>query len=380
MHKTFLLVFITLTIFISSCKEQEKIAQEEFNLSSLMPKEEDFAGEPIHVKFQSKIEVNSFQQLSDITLSTTPQKKLKAITEILEKIKNLNFQKSLTHAFNEQLNNVTFSIIYYKFESESDAASAVDVLEELLAESMDQNFKEMKKEKPFGANQKIIYTSYMTYQVFVGFYTRENIVCLTFVPFKNVFPRVIPVSTKYFKYDERYESYSGLPEFARIGNEKLQNLRKQFRTDSQSDSTLSEKNIETLSNLVLDFQKSNTSNAEQIVNTFLDKCQRKNLDEALKYVDLRITRDITNNLLPEWYQQKVEKVFGKNCKVKFDPNTVVKHIQKEFSYDNLLGDKKVFLGLTEVNGELSGSKKSGPVKVIFSLFGDYVKLVDIKFK
>jgi hypothetical protein len=344
-----------------------------------MPMEEDFAGEPIYVKFQNKIEANSFQQLSDITLSTTPPKKVQVITEILEKIKGLNFQKSLTHVYNEQINNVTFSIVYYQFKSEIDAASAVNVLEDFLIESMDQNFKYMEKEKPFGANQKIMYTSYLAYQVFVGIYTRDNIVCLTFVPFKNVFPRVIPVTTKYFKPDERYESYSGLPEFTKIDNEELNKLRKQASYESQRDSNYYYKKVNILTDLVLEFVKSNISNAEKIINTFLNLLEIKNLDEALRYVDLRITRDFTKHLLSAWYKQKIGTTFGKRCEVKLDPSSVVKHMPKDFLYDNLLGDKKVFLGLTEIEGKITSAKKSGSVKVIFSIFGDYIKLVDMSF-
>ncbi|MBM4175904.1 MAG: hypothetical protein FJ213_07000 [Ignavibacteria bacterium] len=344
-----------------------------------MPNEEDFAGEPIHVKLSQKIEANSFQRLSDLTLSSTPSKKVKVITEYLEKLKKLNFQKSLTHVFNEQINNVTFSIVYYQFETESNAVAATDVLIEMLSESMDQNFKYMTKEKPFGANQKIMYTSYMTYQVFVGLYTRNNILCLTFVPYKSVFPRVIPVSTKKFKYDERYESYSGLPAFARLDNDKIIKLIKEIESNAKIDSSEKSKKFEVLFKLVLDFHKSNSENNERIVNTFLDQCQRKNLDEALRYVDLRITRDLSSQLLPSWYATKIEKVFGSSCEINLDPNSAAAHIQNNFSYDNIFGDKKPFLGLVEVKGILSGTKKAGDVKIIFSLFGDYVKLVDFKF-
>lgn len=376
-YSKYLILFL-LVIFVA-CKVKKPIETPASpSLENLMPKEEDFASEPLYVKFEKEIKLTSFEEYKNTTLASYSEDKRKLIELLVEQIGELNFQRCLTHVFSENVNNVTFSIVYYQFGSDKNAEKAVSILDTLITLSFDQQFKYMESEKPFGENQIIKYTPVLYFQVFIGIYRRDNVVCFLFVPYKNIFSRVLPISSKYFKKDDKYATIVELREYSKVSKPNFEKLELPLENNKVADNPVLRSRAEELSAKWLNFFKDHVENSLIVANKFFKECDRKNLDEAIRYVDLRNSQNIIPNKLPDWYKNIIENRFGSRIEISFDNQTPIQTRQEKISKDGGVRYQYPKIGFVQWEGKIKGSKRTGNAKFEFSLFGEYIKLVDIE--
>ncbi len=382
MRKRFLVLLLTGLILFNSCKTESKKSPEEneskqIDLEKLLPDNEDFAAEPLLVYQRDKIESKNFEDFKNITLKSQPQEKQKLLKIILEEIKSLGFQKSLTGVYVEHSNNVTFSIVYFLFEEAEEASKAVSQLEALYTEMIGENFRTIDDKRILGDDQKVLYTMYNNIPIYLAFYRRDNIVVLLFVPTKNVFPRVFPVSSIKFPMKKEFYIYSGLPDFAVVEKSGIPDLK--VPTDDYfipNTSALREL-AEERSKQWMQYFSEYSSNAEEIARQFFALIDKRLMDFALAYVDFRYSQNLIPAKFPEWYRNKIEKKIGEYKKVDLISNKPSQPRWDKIFYEGGVRYQYPKLGFCDFQFKVIGSKGSQKYKITFSTFGKYLKIVDI---
>ncbi|MCX8056174.1 MAG: hypothetical protein N3F03_01015 [Ignavibacteria bacterium] len=383
--KKLIYLFLIVGIFVfSNCTKEtkepigQKTKPDEIDLSKLLPQQEDFAAEPLLVYLRDKIETKNFDEFKKSTLSSQPEQRQKVIKMILDEIEKLDFKKSLTGVYVEHSNNVTFSIVYFLFGDEKNASLAIPKLEMLYTELIGQNFKELKDNRVLGDDQKIIYTIYQSIPVYFGFYRRGNIVVMLFVPTKAVFPRVFPVSSINFPLSKEYYFYQGLPDFAQVEKPNIAELK--VPTDDYfipNTSTLREM-AEERSKLWMNYFSKYSKHAKQVAQEFFNLSEKRLMDFALAYVDFRYSENLIPQKYPKWYESEVDKKIGDNIRVELISTKPSQPRYKKIHYEGGVRYQYPKLGMCEYEFRVSGSKSTRRVKITFSTFGKYLKIVDIK--
>lgn len=384
MKKIILLVFVTgLFLFVSCTKDKEapevsNKKEEIVNLELLLPKQEDFAAEPLLIYMKDKIENKNFEEFKRTTLSSQPEQKQKVIKMILDEIEDLNFQKSITGVYVEHSNNVTFSIVYFLFKDEKSAFEAIPKLEMLYTEMVGQDFKEVKENRILGDNQKVIYTIFQSIPVYFGFYRRDNIVVLLFVPTKAVFPRVFPVSSIHFPLKKEFFVYQGLPDFAIVEKPNIAELK--VPTDDYfipNTSALREM-AEERSKQWMEYFSKYLKNAEQVTQEFFNLSEKRLMDFALSFVDFRYSKNLIPQKFPEWYSNEIEKKIGRVKKIELISRKTQQPRYDKIHYEGGIRYQYPKLGMCDLDFRISGDKATKRVRITFSVFGKYLKIVDMK--
>lgn len=378
----FILLLIGIITFISCDNQKSPVKKEEIKtqieLSKLLPQSEDFAAEPLLVYLRDKIESKNFEDFKRATLNSQPEAKHKVINMILDEIEALDFIKSLTGVYVEHSNNVTFSIAYFLFEDDEKASKAIPQLELLYTELIGQEFKEIDDKRIIGDNQKVLYTMYQTIPIYLAFYRRDNIVVLLFVPTKAVFPRVFPISSIYFPLKKEFYVYQGLPDFAKVEKPKIAELK--VPTDDYyipNTSALREM-AEERSKLWMEYFSKYLSNAKEITQQFFALADKHLMDFALAYVDFRHTQSLIPQKFPEWHTNEIEKKIGNNIKVELISKNPSQPRYDKIFYEGGIRYQYPKLGFCDLDLKISGTKQTRKVRVTFSTFGNYLKIVDIK--
>lgn len=378
----FILLLIGIITFISCDNQKSPVKKEEIKtqieLSKLLPQSEDFAAEPLLVYLRDKIESKNFEDFKRATLNSQPEAKHKVINMILDEIEALDFIKSLTGVYVEHSNNVTFSIAYFLFEDDEKASKAIPQLELLYTELIGQEFKEIDDKRIIGDNQKVLYTMYQTIPIYLAFYRRDNIVVLLFVPTKAVFPRVFPISSIYFPLKKEFYVYQGLPDFAKVEKPKIAELK--VPTDDYyipNTSALREM-AEERSKLWMEYFSKYISNAKEITQQFFALADKHLMDFALAYVDFRHTQSLIPQKFPEWHTNEIEKKIGNNIKVELISKNPSQPRYDKIFYEGGIRYQYPKLGFCDLDFKISGTKQTRKVRVTFSTFGNYLKIVDIK--
>lgn len=378
----FILLLIGIITFISCDNQKSPVKKEEIKtqieLSKLLPQSEDFAAEPLLVYLRDKIESKNFEDFKRATLNSQPEAKHKVINMILDEIEALDFIKSLTGVYVEHSNNVTFSIAYFLFEDDEKASKAIPQLELLYTELIGQEFKEIDDKRIIGDNQKVLYTMYQTIPIYLAFYRRDNIVVLLFVPTKAVFPRVFPISSIYFPLKKEFYVYQGLPDFAKVEKPKIAELK--VPTDDYyipNTSALREM-AEERSKLWMEYFSKYLSNAKEITQQFFALADKHLMDFALAYVDFRHTQSLIPQKFPEWHTNEIEKKIGNNIKVELISKNPSQPRYDKIFYEGGIRYQYPKLGFCDLDFKISGTKQTRKVRVTFSTFGNYLKIVDIK--
>lgn len=378
----FILLLIGIITFISCDNQKSPVKKEEIKtqieLSKLLPQSEDFAAEPLLVYLRDKIESKNFEDFKRATLNSQPEAKHKVINMILDEIEALDFIKSLTGVYVEHSNNVTFSIAYFLFEDDEKASKAIPQLELLYTELIGQEFKEIDDKRIIGDNQKVLYTMYQTIPIYLAFYRRDNIVVLLFVPTKAVFPRVFPISSIYFPLKKEFYVYQGLPDFAKVEKPKIAELK--VPTDDYyipNTSALREM-AEERSKLWMEYFSKYLSNAKEITRQFFALADKHLMDFALAYVDFRYTQSLIPQKFPEWHTNEIEKKIGNNIKVELISKNPSQPRYDKIFYEGGIRYQYPKLGFCDLDFKISGTKQTRKVRVTFSTFGNYLKIVDIK--
>jgi hypothetical protein len=377
------LVLITIFLFIScnADKRTENLIppkDESINLEKLFPQNEDFAGEPLLVYFREKIESKDFNEFKKANLNNQPEAKQKVLKMILDEIEPLNFIKSNTGVYVEQSHNVTFSIVYFLFEDADKASRAIPLLANLYTELIEQEFKEVNDKRILGNDQKVLYTIYRSIPIYLALYRRDNIVVLLFVPTREVFPRVFPISSIHFPTKDNFYVYQALPDFAIVEKPKIAELK--VPTDDYyipNTSALREL-AEERSKLWMDYFSKFSSNAEEVANQFFALVEKNLTDNALAYVDLRYTQNLIPQKLPEWYKNEISNRIGKNIKVELISKKPSQPRYDKIFYEGGIRYQYPKLGFCDYDFRIKGTKQSRKVRITFSVFDKYLKIVDMK--
>lgn len=380
-----LILFFVLGIFLfSSCgqegKNPEIINNKDYSieLDKLLPKHEDFAPEPLLVYLKDKIESKTFEDFKKITLSSQSEPRQKIIKMILDEIEDLGFQRSLTGVYVEHSNNVTFSMVYFLFKDAENASKSIPKLEMLYTEMVGQDFKEVKENRILGNDQKVLYTVYQGIPVYLAFYRRDNIVVMLFVPKKAVFPRIFPISSIYFPRKNEFFVYNGLPEFAVVERPGIAELR--VPTDDYfipNTSTLREM-AEDRSKLWMEYFSKYLNNAKHVAQEFFTLSDKRLMDFALAFVDFRYSQNLIPQKFPEWYSNEIDKRIGNNLKIELISSKPLQPRYDKIHYEGGVRYQYPKLGMCDLDFKVSGSKSTKKVRITFSVFDKYLKIVDMK--
>ncbi|MGB9664079.1 MAG: hypothetical protein ACPL25_04040 [Ignavibacteria bacterium] len=377
------LVLIIIFLFIS-CNADKRIdnknpeADKIVNLEKLFPQNEDFAGEPLLVYFREKIETKDFNEFKKINLNNQPEAKQKVLKMILDEIEPLNFIKSVTGVYVEQSRNVTFSIVYFLFEDSDKASRAIPFLENLYTELIEQEFKTVNDKRILGDDQRVLYTMYRNIPVYIALYRRDNIVVLLFVPTKEVFPRVFPISSVHFPMEKNFYIYRALPDFAIVEKPTIAELK--VPTDDYyipNTSALREL-AEERSKLWMDYFSKYVSNVEEVAKQFFALAEKNFTENALAYVDLRYTQNLIPQKFSEWYENEISKRIGKNIKVELISKKPFQPRYNKIFYEGGVRYQYPKLGFCDFEFRVSGSKQSRKAQITFSVFDKFLKIVDVK--
>jgi hypothetical protein len=383
MFKIKILILLTGFLFIAcnADKREENTpakVNETFSLEKLLPQNEDFAAEPLLVSFREKIETKNFDEFKKAHLSNQPEDKQKVLKMILDEIKSLDFVKSITGVYVEHSRNVTFSIVYFLFEDSEKASRAVPFIENLYTEMIGQEFKQVDDKRILGNDQKVLYTMYSNIPIYLAVYRRDNVVVLLFVPMKEVFPRIFPISSIHFPADKDYYIYSGLPEFARVEKPTIAELK--VPTDDYYIPNTSElrRLAEERSKLWMDYFSKYPTNAQEVARQFFALADKKLLDFALSYVDLRYTQNLIPQKFPEWFENEIVKRIGNNLKIDLISKKPSQPRYDKIFYEGGIRYQYPKLGFCDFDFKVSGTKQTRNVRITFSVFDKYLKIVEIK--
>ncbi len=382
--KNLIIYFLFSGIFVFvACNNGEKtdIVKEssEVDLNKLLPQDEEFAAEPLLVYLRQKIESKNFEEFKKATLNSQPESKQKVIKMILDDIESLDFKKSLTGVYVEHSNNVTFSIVYFLFGDLSKASRAIPKLEMLYTELIGQEFKEVEDKRILGEDQKVLYTMYQSIPIYLAFYRRDNIVVLLFVPTKSVFPRVFPISSIHFPMKNNYYVYQGLPDFAKVEKPSIADLR--VPTDDYyipNTSALREM-AEERSKLWMEYYSKYIQNAKDITQQFFALANKRLMDFALAYVDFRNSQNLIPQKFPEWHTNGIERKIGEVLKIELLSKKPIQPRYDKIHYEGGIRYQYPKLGFADLDFKLTGTKSSKKVRITFTTFGKYLKIVDMKF-
>lgn len=379
-HQVFIKILIIIFIgtYFNSCKVNEFKEISTEDLSKYLPREEQFATEPLLVTFREKIETRNFQEFSNIITQNISDDKKRVIKLILDRLEPLNLLKGITGVYVEHSNNVTFSIVYFLFDNSRNANEGIKYLEQLYTELMDQNFSEVDDPRKFGEDQKVLYTIYLNYPIYLALYRRENIVTLLFVPLRNVFPRIFPISSLNLPNGKEYFQYQGLPDFAKVEKPTIAELK--VPTDDYyipNTSTLRELADER-SKLWLEYFRKHESNIREVGKQFFALIDKKLFESVLAYVDLRNSEQLLPHKIEEWYKSKIYSKLGDNLRAELIPNSYNQSRYTKVFYEGGVRYQYPKLGMCEVEFLVSGTKGRKKAKITFSVFGNYLKIVDVK--
>lgn len=383
MKKLLCLILLSLFLFFSSCEKHQseangtKTSTTTIDLNKIMPQNEDFAGEPLLVLFKEKIECKNFEEFKNLHLKNQPPDKQKVISMIIDEIKG--FQKSVTGVYVEHSNNVTFSIVYLLFDNSRNAKNSIQYLQNLYTELIGQEFKEINEKRILGDDQKVLYTLYSNIPIYLAFYRRDNIVVLLFVPVKSVFHRVFPVSSIYLPMKDGFYIYNGLPNFAKVKKPAIAELKVPTDDYYIPNTSMLRELAEERSKQWMDYFKKYSSNALRVAQEFFAFSDKRLMDFALAFVDFRFSENLIPQKYPEWYTQTVEKRIGNNIKLKLIAKNPVQPRYSKIHFEGGVRYQYPKLGQCDYDFQISGSKGSGRVRITFSVFGNYLKVVDIKF-
>lgn len=382
--KNILLVFVfALSFFVSSCeKNKSDVKSSEDSTSSIdinkfIPQNEDFAGEPLLVTFKEKIESRNAEEFKNLHLKNLQPDKQKVISLIIDEIEG--FQKSVTGVYIEHSNNVTFSIVYLLFDDSRNAKSSIQYLLNLYTELIGQEFKEINDKRILGDDQKVLYTLYSNIPIYLAFYRRDNIVVLLFVPVKSVFPRVFPVSSIHLPQKEGFYLYTGLPDFARVEKPTIAELKVPTDDYFIPNTSMLREMAEERSKLWMDYFKKHSTNAQKVAQEFFALSDRRLMDFALAFVDFRFSENLIPQKYPEWYTRTIEKRIGNNIKLKLISKNPTQPRYSKIHFEGGVRYQYPILGRCDYDFQISGNKGNGRVRITFSVFGNYLKIVDIKF-
>ncbi|MEJ5306450.1 MAG: hypothetical protein WHV63_10970 [Ignavibacteria bacterium] len=383
MNRIKILFLLTGFLFIScnADKRTENIQpniSKEINLEKLFPQTEDFAAEPLLVYFREKIESKDFNEFKKANLNNQPEDKQKVLKMILDEIEAQGFVKSITGVYVEVSRNVTFSIVYFQFKNAENASKALPFLENLYTEMIGQEFKTIDDKRILGDDQKVLYTMYSGIPIYLALYRRDNIVVLLFVPTKEVFPRVFPISSIHFPVEKNFYVYSGLPEFARVEKPTIAELK--VPTDDYyipNTSALREL-AEERSKMWMEYFSKYTSNAKEVTQQFFALADKKLMDFALAYVDFRYSQNLIPQKFPEWYENEVLKRIGNNIKVELISKKPSQPRYDKIFYEGGVRYQYPKLGFCDLEFKISGSKQSRKARITFSVFDKYLKITEIK--
>jgi len=384
MFKFKILILITGFLFFAcnTDKQSENVSAkkitETFSFEKLLPQNEDFAAEPLLVYFREKIETKNFIDFKKTHLNNQPEDKQKVLKMILDEIESLGYVKSITGVYVEVLRNVTFSMVYFLFKNPEKATKAVPFIENLYTEMIGQEFKTVDDKRILGYDQKVLYTMYSNIPIYLATYRRDNVVVLLFVPTKEVFPRVYPISSIHFPMDKNFYIYPGLPEFAKAEKPTIAELK--VPTDDYFIPNTSElrRLAEERSKLWMDYFSKYSKNAYEVAKQFFALADRKLLELSLSYVDLRYTQNLTPQKFPEWYESEIEKRIGSISKVELISNKPSQPRYDKIFYEGGIRYQYPKLGLCDFEFKISGSKQTRKVRITFSVFDKYLKIVDVK--
>ncbi len=379
MKKIFIFLLAGVITF-TACNNQKspaKVEQTQIDLYKLLPNGEDFAAEPLLVYLKDKIECKNFDEFRKITLSSQPDAKQKVLNMILDEIKSLDFQKSLTGVYVEHSNNVTFSIAYFLFEDDEKASKAIPQLEMLYTELIGQEFKQIDDKRIIGDDQKVLYTMYQSIPIYLSFYRRDNIVVLLFVPTKAVFPRVFPISSIYFPMKKDFYVYQGLPDFAKIEKPNIAELKVPTDDYYIPNTSMLREMAEERSKLWMEYFSKYLNNAREITQQFFALADKRLMDFALAYVDFRNSQNLIPQKFPEWHTNIIEKKIGNNLKVELISKKPFQPRYDKIHYEGGVRYQYPKLGFCDLDFKITGSKQSKKVRVTFSTFGKYLKIVDV---
>lgn len=383
MLRIHLFVLITVFLFIS-CNADKRteniIPQNErvVDLEKLFPQNEDFAGEPLLVYFREKIESKDFSEFKKINLQNQPETKQKVLKMILDEIEPLNFIKSVTGVYVEQSRNVTFSIVYFLFENADKASQAIPLLESLYTELIEQEFKAVDDKRILGDNQRVLYTMYRNIPIYLALYRRDNIVVLLFVPTKEVFPRVFPISSVHFPIKNNFYVYQALPDFAIVEKPVIAELRVPTEDYYIPNTSALRELAEERSKLWMDYFSKFSFNVEEVAKQFFALAEKNFMENALSYVDLRNTQNLIPQKFSEWYQNEISRRIGKNIKVELISKKPLQPRYDKIFYEGGIRYQYPKLGFCDFEFRVSGSIQSRKVRITFSVFDKYLKIVDIK--
>jgi len=381
-----IIIIVPLTAFLFiSCNTDKRLenspvkAKEAIELENLLPKNEDFAAEPLLVYFREKIENKNFNEFKKAHLNNQPESKQKVLKMILDEIEALDFIRSITGVYVEHSRNVTFSIVYFLFKDSEKASKVVTLIENLYTELIDQKFKIVNDERILGHNQKVLYTMYSNIPIYLALYRRDNVVVLLFVPTREVFPRVFPISSINFPIEENFYVYPALPDFARVDKPTIAELK--VPTDDYHIPNTSElrRLAEERSKLWMDYFSNYTSKAKEVAQEFFVLADQKLLDIALSYVDLRYTQNLIPQKFPEWYEKEIERRIGKNIKVELISKKPSQPRYDKIFYEGGIRYQYPKLGFCDFEFKISGSKQTRKVLITFSVFDKFLKIVDMRF-
>ncbi|GEM_PF-1991058 len=385
MRKKLFALAILLLFFFVTCKEVKKNKElenatqtEAFQLEKLLPTDIDFAAEPLLVTFREKKMINSFDEYRKVHYSGLDESKKKVVEMILDFIEPLNFVKSVTGVYVEHINNVSFSIVYNLFDNSENAEKAIGYIEQLYMELIGSTFKEVNDKRIIGENQKVQYTLLSDIPVYLALYRRDNIVVMLFVPTKSIFPRVFPISALKFHKKDKYYFYSGLPEFTKVDTPKIAELKVPTDDYFIPNTAMLREAAEERSKLWMEYFSKFSKNAETIATEFFKLSENRYLDLAMSLIDLRNTKELIPLKFPEWYKEGIEQKIGSNIKVSL---TSHKPSQPRYSKIHLEGGVRYQypkLGFADYDFILRGNKSARKARISFSVFGHYLKIVDIK--
>jgi len=385
MKKVIIIFFVLGSVVFSSCGKETKsplsIKKEksQVDLYQLLPKDEDFAAEPLLVYLRDKIESKNFEDFRKANLNNQPPDKQKVVKLILDEIEDLGFQKSLTGVYAEYSNNVTFSIVYFLFEDDLKASKAIPQLEMLYTELIGQEFKTVDDKRIVGDDQKVLYTIYSNIPIYLALYRRDNIVVLLFVPTKSVFPRVFPISSIYLPMKKEFYVYPGLPEFARVEKPTIAELKVPTDDYYIPNTSMLRELAEERSKQWMDYYSKYISNANEITRQFFALADKHLMDYALAYVDFRYSQNLVPQKFPEWHTNEIEKKIGSNPKVELISKKPIQPRYDKIHYEGGVRYQYPKLGFCDLDFKITGSKQSKKVRITFSTFGKYLKIVDMKF-
>lgn len=373
-----ILIIIFISTYFYGCKVNESKEISIEDLSKYLPKEEQFAAEPLLVTFREKIETRNFQEFSNVITKNISDDKKRVIKLILDRLEPLNLLKGITGVYVEHSNNVTFSIVYFLFDNSRNAIEGIKYLEQLYTELVDQNFSVVDYPRKLGEDQKVLYTTYLNYPIYLALYRRENIVTLLFVPLRNVFPRIFPISSLNLPNGKEYYQYKGLPDFAKVEKPTIAELKVPTEDYYIPNTSTLRQLADERSKLWLEYFKKHESNIREVGKQFFALIDKKLFESVLAYVDLRNSERLLPHKLEEWYQSEIYSKLGGNLKAELIPNSYNQPRHTKVFYEGGVRYQYPKLGMCEAEFRVSGSKRTKKVKVTYSVFGNYLKIVDVK--